>query len=63
MSKYGPSRELGSIQFESNPRCRCSAMQAMFCAFGHMLECHYPHTCREAQCDHYLRQMENERDE
>ncbi len=23
------------------------------CPYGHMLECHYPQTCEEAQCDHY----------
>jgi len=30
-----------------------SPMACMFCTFGHMLECHYPHTCEEARCSHY----------
>jgi hypothetical protein len=25
-----------------------------FCPYGHMLECHYPYTCEEARCSHYL---------
>jgi hypothetical protein len=35
-------------------------MQAMMCAYGHMLECHYPKTCREAQCEHSKRYREKE---
>lgn len=38
-------------------RIRC-----MFCSFGHMLECHYPLTCEEAECDHYRQEMEAEGD-
>lgn len=34
-------------------RARC-----MFCSYGHMLECHYPFTCDEAECDHYKSEME-----
>ena len=38
----------------ANPECEChTAMAAMFCPYGHMLECHYPHTCEEAECQHY----------
>jgi len=37
------------------PRVRC-----MFCSYGHMLECHYPYTCDEAECDHYRQEMEEE---
>jgi hypothetical protein len=40
--------ELGSL----NP------MACMFCSFGHMLECHYPHTCSQAECSHYQRESE-----
>jgi hypothetical protein len=32
----------------------------MFCQFGHLLECHYPHTCEEAECDHYRANMAEE---
>jgi hypothetical protein len=35
-----------------------SPHQCMFCSYGHMLECHYPMTCEEAECEHYLREME-----
>lgn len=37
------------------PRIRC-----MFCSYGHMLECHYPLTCEEAECDHYKAELEEE---
>jgi len=30
-----------------------SPMACMFCSYGHMLECHYPHTCEEARCSHW----------
>lgn len=64
MSKYGPSRDLGGeLMPPPNPLCRCNPMQAMFCGWGHMLECHYPKTCREAVCDHYKRNVENERNQ
>ncbi len=32
---------------EANP------MACMFCRYGHMMECHYPQTCSEAECSHY----------
>lgn len=40
---------------EHNPICQCypNMMSCMFCPYGHMLECHYPMTCEEAECDHY----------
>lgn len=40
---------------EDVPRIRC-----MFCGFGHMLECHYPFTCEEAECAHYRAEVEAE---
>lgn len=30
-----------------------SPMACMFCCYGHMLECHYPMDCAEANCSHY----------
>ena len=30
-----------------------NTMGCMFCQYGHMLECHYPLTCSEADCSHY----------
>lgn len=32
----------------------------IFCPYGHMLECHYPMTCREAHCQHGLANLEVE---
>lgn len=26
----------------------------MLCRFGHLTECHYPKTCEEARCSHYV---------
>jgi hypothetical protein len=44
---------------EANPACVCpNAMAAMFCSYGHMLECHYPMTCSEAECEHWRREQE-----
>lgn len=37
-----------------------SPMGCMFCPYGHMLECHYPYTCEEAQCSHYQEEAEQE---
>lgn len=31
-----------------------SPMACMVCEFGHMLECHFPFRCREAECCHSL---------
>jgi hypothetical protein len=55
MNQYGTSRDLGRPEMPANPDCRCNPMQAMFCPYGHMLECHVPMTCREAECGHYQR--------
>ena len=30
----------------------------MLCEYGHMLECHYPMNCYEANCYHYQRALE-----
>jgi len=58
MSEYGTSRDMAAEYLAANPKCHCSPMQAMFCPYGHMLECHIPKTCREAECDHYKRSKE-----
>ena len=31
-----------------------SSMACMFCSYGHMLECHYPYTCEEVRCSHWV---------
>ena len=37
-----------------NPKCVCypNLLAAMFCMTGHMTECHYPMSCRDANCSH-----------
>jgi hypothetical protein len=54
---YPPHPEIAKqMGVAGNPNCICpTPMQAMFCPYGHMLECHYPRTCREARCQHFLR--------
>lgn len=44
-----------------NPNCTCTnPMQAFFCMTGHLTECHYPYTCQQAECSHYLAELEAE---
>ncbi len=40
---------------------RMLPMTCMFCGRGHMMECHYPKTCREANCSKYRINNEVER--
>ncbi|MDD5010462.1 MAG: hypothetical protein PHC68_18940 [Syntrophorhabdaceae bacterium] len=35
-----------------------SAMACTFCHFGHLLECHHPMTCEQAQCSHCQREAD-----
>jgi len=37
-----------------------SPMACMFCPYGHMLECHFPYSCEEAECSHYQEGLEAE---
>ncbi len=56
MPEYLPALE--------NPKCVCpNLMAAMFCTTGHMLECHYPMSCSEAECSHWEVSMLEEYDE
>jgi hypothetical protein len=56
----GHTTEAGEMM-HANPKCICAhPMAPTFCPYGHMLECHYPHTCEEAGCSHYQRAMEEE---
>ena len=41
------------IELGECPRGVVAAFACTFCSFGHMLECHYPQTCDEAECSHY----------
>jgi len=37
-------------------------LACMLCECGHMLECHYPQTCEEAQCEHWQEAIQQEAD-
>ena len=52
LAKY-PS---GLVRIEKGecPMGGTSAMSCMFCGCGHMLECHHPMSCDEAQCSHVV---------
>lgn len=44
---------------QATPGCVCdNPMAAMFCPYGHMMECHYPMNCEQAQCSHLTRYRE-----
>lgn len=44
---------------QANPDCECfTPLAAMFCPYGHMLECHYPVNCETANCSHFQRERE-----
>jgi hypothetical protein len=50
----GHATGIGKIQRGECPFHAFSPMACMFCFYGHMLSCHYPLTCDEAKCEHYL---------
>jgi len=43
---------MGNIYRKQCKRGATSPMACMLCPVGHMLECHYPHTCGDARCSH-----------
>ena len=51
----------GIGKIERGECCRgfLTPIACMFCPNGHMLECHFPHTCEEAQCSHYEQELED----
>lgn len=55
--KYEPG--LVRIKTGTCPMKSSHPMSCMFCMCGHMLSCHYPMTCEEAECDHYQREQED----
>lgn len=68
MSNYGVCKALDGQPVEgttetlvAQPGCVCdNPMAAMFCPFGHMLECHYPMNCVDANCSHLQRYRSEE---
>lgn len=51
---------IGKIDRGECERGALNPIACMFCTCGHMLECHYPHTCDEVKCSHYEQAMETE---
>jgi hypothetical protein len=49
---------VGRVERGECPIGGLNPMACMTCSYGHMLECHYPHTCEEVECSHYLRDRE-----
>lgn len=58
IGKYEP----GMVRIEAGecPRGAKTPMACTLCPVGHMLECHAPMTCIEAQCSHLVKYMEAE---
>lgn len=51
---------IGRIERGECPRGFRSLMACILCPNGHLLECHFPHTCEEVECSHYRQEMEAE---
>ncbi len=47
------------IQEGRCPTGQTNPIACMGCLCGHMLECHHPKTCEEAQCSHYQTAVEH----
>ncbi len=56
----GHATGIGLIYRGQCPRGLTHPHACMFCAYGHMLDCHYPKTCEEANCSHYQQEIANE---
>ncbi len=52
-SHLGHATGIGAIDRGECPCYAITPIACTFCSYGHMLDCHYPKTCEEAQCDHY----------
>ncbi len=53
LGKYAPG--ILKIRFSRCPLHAINEMACMFCDFGHLLECHYPKNCWDANCSHLER--------
>ena len=56
----GHATGIGKIERGECPLGAISPVACTFCQFGHMLDCHYPYTCDEAECSHYRQEIEEE---
>ena|GEM_PF-2370342 len=64
-AREAASKEVDSMGVVKTSTGQCplggaAAMACMFCQYGHMTHCHYPHTCEEANCSHYQEEMAGE---
>jgi len=59
-AELGHATGIGRIDRFECPLDAVSPAACMFCSYGHMLECHYPKTCKEANCSHYQTAMMEE---
>lgn len=55
---YGRPSGIGRIHRGECPIGALNPMGCMLCSYGHMLECHHPYTCEEAECSHYQQSRE-----
>ena len=58
--QLGHATGIGLIERGECPRGALTPVACTFCECGHMLDCHYPKTCEEAECSHYRREVESE---
>ncbi len=58
--RLGHPTGIGRIDRGQCPRGAVSPLVCILCEFGHMLDCHYPLTCQEAECSHYKAEVAND---
>ena len=51
------STGIGRVTRGECPVRAVTPIGCMFCSYGHMLECHYPQICVDAECYHYQQMM------
>lgn len=51
---------IGRIDRGECPMGGTNPMSCMFCLYGHMLDCHHPYTCAQANCSHNQGELEQE---
>jgi len=51
---------IGRIDRGECPLGAVGPIWCTFCSYGHILCCHFPYSCEEAECSHYQQEMEAE---
>jgi predicted DNA-binding protein YlxM (UPF0122 family) len=54
--QLGHATGIGKIDRRECPLHKSSPGSCTYCSFGHMLDCHYPKTCEQAQCSRYQKE-------